>query len=76
MMTCRELAGRAGRGELDGLGFWAALDVRLHLLICAGCRRLKREFALIARAVRRAAQPSPERVGGLEARLLGLLSRG
>ena len=70
MITCRELAGRAARGELDDLGFWDGLDVRLHLLICAGCRRLRREFALIARAVRRLAQPAPEQVERLIRRSL------
>ena len=48
MATCREVTERTNR-YLDGdLGFWPALQVKLHMLACRYCRRFVRQMRTAA----------------------------
>jgi len=39
MLTCKDVAERSS-ALIDGeLGLWAKLQMRMHLAMCAGCRR-------------------------------------
>lgn len=72
MITCKELAARAARGEFEEAGAAVRLQVLFHLLICSGCRRLKRQLAAISAAARALSEPSPSRLAAFEGRLLAI----
>lgn len=45
--SCREVAERVGRDELDSLGRWDRLLTRLHLLRCRHCRAYAEQLRII-----------------------------
>jgi hypothetical protein len=51
--SCLEVSEAAARGEP------LSLRLRAHLAVCAGCRRFRRQLALIAAALRERAFPQP-----------------
>lgn len=69
-ISCRKAAERLAAGESG----WA---VRLHLLVCAGCLRFRRQLALIAEALRGTTLRAPEgeRIAALERAVLDRLRR-
>ncbi len=52
--SCKDVSGRAARGEPLGVGG------RHHLLICRWCRRFLRQLGLIEQALRGEVFPGPD----------------
>ncbi|WP_207063103.1 anti-sigma factor [Motiliproteus sp. SC1-56] len=53
MLKCEQIAEKAS-AYVDGeLGFWAALQYRLHLAMCRPCLRFVRQFRRTIEMVRR-----------------------
>ncbi len=73
MLRCRELAKMISDGSTEGAPFGRKIAIRLHLLMCAHCRRFFRQINLIGRLARESAEakechsPSPD---DLEERLV------
>ncbi len=66
MLSCKDVTERAGDWTDGQLGFRQRLAVRLHLLICAFCRRFLRQYRLAAEtAAVRAGQSQPEEVAAI-----------
>lgn len=81
MLSCRELANGVASDHLDGtLGARARLAVRVHLSLCANCRRfvaqLQRVRAVLAqRGTARASSPGDTELSELAERLHALARR-
>ena len=52
-MTCKEAAEAIGRDEWRAAPPWRRLGLRLHLLMCAHCRRYAAQIRAIGTAARR-----------------------
>ena len=52
MLTCRETTRLVSQGLDRDLAFGARVALRLHLALCIGCRRTRRQMAFLRRAVR------------------------
>lgn len=52
MLSCRETAELVSQGLDRPLGWGERLGLRLHLLLCAGCRRFERQIARLRAALR------------------------
>ena len=52
MMTCKEVSRRVAEGALDDGPGLERLGLWLHFLICAGCRRFRRQVGLLGEAMR------------------------
>lgn len=52
MMDCREATELMSRARDEKLTLGQRLGLRLHTLICAGCRRTGEQFELIGQLVR------------------------
>ncbi len=50
--SCREVAERVGRDELDSLGRWDRLLTRMHLALCRHCRSYAAQLRTIGRVAR------------------------
>lgn len=55
--SCRELAAQATEYQEGALPFARRLAVRLHLLVCRGCRNLLAQLAHTVELVRRLPRP-------------------
>lgn len=56
MYSCRDIHDHASALVDRELSTREAMAVRLHLLMCAACRRFIRQFRLLTRVLRREAQ--------------------
>ena len=56
LLTCRETTRLVSQGLDRELAFGERVALRLHLAICLGCRRARRQMAFLRRAVRQLAQ--------------------
>ena len=52
MMDCREATELMSRAREEKLTLGQRIGLRLHTLICAGCRRTGEQFELIGQLVR------------------------
>ena len=52
MLSCEELVRRVAEGEPLERSLWLRLKVRLHLWICAHCRRYAEQIQAIGEAAR------------------------
>ena len=52
MMDCREATELMSRARDEKLTLGQRMGLRLHTLICAGCRRTEEQFELIGQLVR------------------------
>ncbi len=52
MMNCREATELMSRAREEKLPRGQRMGLRLHTLICAGCRRTREQFELIGQLVR------------------------
>ena len=52
MMNCREATELMSRARDEKLTLGQRIGLRLHTLICAGCRRTREQFELIGQLVR------------------------
>ena len=52
ILSCRETTRLVSQGLDRELAFGERLALRVHLLICLGCRRASRQMAFVRRAVR------------------------
>ncbi len=59
MLTCREVAARATDYMEGPLPLRQRLQIAMHLLICAFCRRYVRQLALTQDTLRRLPPPLP-----------------
>ncbi len=64
MLSCKDVTARAGDWTDGQLGVRARLAIRLHLLLCAFCRRFLRQYRLAAETAAQQAcsQQHPEEV--------------
>jgi hypothetical protein len=53
MLSCREATRLVSQGLDRELALGERIALRVHLAICAGCRNVDRQLALLRRAVRR-----------------------
>lgn len=53
MRSCREISVLLSQAQERRLDFAERLALRLHLLLCDGCRNFRRQLAFIRTAVRR-----------------------
>lgn len=52
MLTCQETTHLVSQGLDRDLAFGERVALRLHLAVCIGCRRTRRQMAFLRRAVR------------------------
>ena len=52
MLTCKETTRLVSQGLDRDLAFGERVTLRLHLAVCIGCRRTRRQMAFLRRAVR------------------------
>jgi predicted anti-sigma-YlaC factor YlaD len=65
LLTCREVSERANKYVDGELGFWSALQVRMHLIGCRYCRAFVRQLRTVIKLVREHGYTLPEdEVGG------------
>lgn len=60
MLTCREVTERANEYLDHELGFWPAMEVRMHLLACRYCRGFMKQMRTVIRLVRKYGYTLPE----------------
>lgn len=66
MLSCKDVTMRAGDWTDGQLRFRDRMAMRLHLLICAFCRRFLRQYQLAARtAAQQACQHHPDEVAAV-----------
>ena len=53
ILNCRAAAEMSCRRRDGQLSHWDRMTLAVHLIICAGCRSMDRQFALLDRAVKR-----------------------
>jgi hypothetical protein len=72
---CKEVSTAVASGEFASAPALARLRMRLHLLICAHCRKFKRQLELIGLALRQGlfAPPDAARTAALERAVLARL---
>lgn len=52
MLTCKDASRLVSEGQERKLGLQERLGLRLHLWMCARCRRFERQIQLLRRALR------------------------
>lgn len=52
MLTCKDASRLISRGQELPLSSWDRLGLRLHLWMCANCRRFERQLAMLRHALR------------------------
>jgi hypothetical protein len=76
MIGCKDVARLLTSGEIDQVGFWGRLPIKLHLWMCRHCSRLASQMKELRVGARKVAGSiNKERVGdkSLEERVLGKL---
>ena len=53
MLSCRETTRLLSQGEDRGLAFGERVALRVHLVICKGCRNVDAQFQFLRSAVQR-----------------------
>jgi hypothetical protein len=66
MLTCKEASHLISEHQERPLGVRERLGLRLHLWMCAGCRRFERQMVLLRRALRLLGRRAVEDVAGPE----------
>lgn len=56
IISCRETSRLVSQGLDRELAFGERVALRVHLVICLGCRRTQRQFAFLRKAVRELAE--------------------
>lgn len=59
MMNCKEATQLLSQGQERTLTLVERLGLKLHLLICKGCRASERHFDFLRTAARRIGSPEP-----------------
>lgn len=52
MLTCKEASHLISEHQERPLGFWERASLRLHVWMCASCRRFERQVILLRQALR------------------------
>lgn len=73
MLTCREVTERANQYLDRELGFWPAMEVRMHLVACRYCRGFMRQMRTVIRLVEEYGYTLPE--DELEGRVVNTFGR-
>ena len=62
LLSCKETTRLLSQGEDRKLGFGERVALRVHLVICNGCRNVDQQFRVLRLAVKKLAQDgdSPE----------------
>ena len=76
MLKCKEVAERASRLIDDELGPWQKLNMRLHLMMCSGCRAFVQQFRVTQALLRSAEMPSTEETDAEMAAIFARTGRG
>lgn len=76
LFNCKELAKRSTRGEFDAAGWFTRLLIRMHTVMCEGCRRYGAQLKAVADAVREQARSSvsPGKADALKEKVMRRLS--
>ena len=56
LLSCKETTRLLSQGEDRALGFGERVTLRLHLVICDGCRNVSAQFRFLRLAVRSLAE--------------------
>lgn len=75
MISCREVSTLVSSDTLADQSWRRRLAVRLHLMMCDGCRRFAAEIAAIRRAAASAARAFDTEAEGLESRVARAMER-
>jgi hypothetical protein len=59
LLTCREVTERTNEFVDGELGFWAALEVRFHLLVCKYCRGFVSQMRTVVNLVHERGETAP-----------------
>lgn len=70
LYDCKELSARWARSELEDAGAWTRLMIRMHLAMCAHCRRYAAQLRLLAAGARRQARVDEAALEAFKARLI------
>lgn len=72
MLACREVVRLIASDELERFGWRRRLAVRMHLLMCANCRRYRNQLRQLGEATRTLLTDSPpaDRLRELEERII------
>ena len=68
LLSCKETTRLLSQGEDRALGFGERVTLRLHLVICDGCRNVGRQFKFLRRAVRHLAEHGNDEANPVELR--------
>lgn len=66
LLTCREVTERANQYLDRELGFWSAMEVRMHLLACRYCRGFMKQMRTVISLVREYGYTLPEDESGAD----------
>lgn len=61
MLACREVMRKVSQGEDRRLAFGERVALRLHFVICRGCRNATAQLRFLRRAVRRLSEADSAR---------------
>jgi len=60
MLSCKEVTRLVSHGLDRRLGWFARLQLRLHLAICDGCTNFSKQMHFLRKALSRLAEHSPK----------------
>ena len=60
LLSCKETTRLVSQGLDRDLAFGERVALRVHLAICIGCRRTRRQMVFLRRAMRHMAEPEPD----------------
>lgn len=75
MISCREVSTLVSTDGLGAQPLWRRLAVRLHLMMCAGCRRFASQIRAIRQGADAAGQTFDREADGIEARAARAMGR-
>ncbi len=53
MKSCREISKLVSRSLDESLPFWSQVQIKMHFLMCQGCRRFNQQLKFVQHAVRK-----------------------
>lgn len=61
MLSCKDVSKLLSQARERRLGLWERLGLELHLMMCDGCTRLRKQLDFISTAMRRYRERDEER---------------
>jgi hypothetical protein len=53
VLSCKEVSRLLSEARERRLGLWERVELRLHLMMCAGCNNFRKQMDFISTAMRR-----------------------